>query len=109
MTQILLDGIAHDRPAISFEIAQVFDGLRSENDVVAHSGYIIARITGIYKRILWPRTIQVPPNGALRSMQNKPCRDRLGLAGCHALRQEYCVAPLSSFGDCLQSTCIHSR
>jgi hypothetical protein len=46
---MLLNSIAHDGSGFGFEAVQVFNGLGGEKDVVTHSGYIIARISGGHK------------------------------------------------------------
>jgi hypothetical protein len=50
MPQMVFDSVTDQRASIRLEIVQVLNSLRGEDDVVSHSGYILARSEAIDKR-----------------------------------------------------------
>ena len=48
MSQMHFDGIAHLSPEVRRQAPEIFDGFRGQDDQVAHSGQIVARlVTGV--------------------------------------------------------------
>src|SRR5262249_4235605 len=71
--QVLLDGVTHRSADVRFEAMQVLGRFRGQQDVVAHSGYILARLacaaSGQLLRRLAPARVS---GGAHVAAQNPP-------------------------------------
>src|SRR5262249_788100 len=48
--QMLLNAVSHRSAYVALELAQILGRFRGEQDFVAHSGYILARITNVDNR-----------------------------------------------------------